>query len=232
VETALIGKVLGDDGGGSSEMLFRGLTWASENGANVISMSLGFDFPGRVKAMVDSGWPADLATSSTLEAYRGNVRMFDAVMNMIRALEPFGHSAVVVAASGNESRRQVNKNYTIAASLPAAADGVVSVGAASRTGRKYDIASFSNIFPVVSAPGVDITSAKVGGGLTTMSGTSMACPHVAGVAALWWEAVRSQNIPDSATTVSAKLIASARPNVFLKTVTPPDRGSGLIGAPS
>jgi subtilisin family serine protease len=233
VETALIGKVLDDNGGGGSEMLFRGLTWASENGANVISMSLGFDFPGRVKAMVDSGWPADLATSSTLEAYRGNVRMFDAVMDMVRLREAFGHSAVVVAASGNESRRQVNKNYVIAASLPAAATGVVSVGAASQSaGRKYDIAPFSNIFPVVSAPGVDITSAKMGGGLTTMSGTSMACPHVAGVAALWWEALRSQNISDSAVTVSAKIIASAKPNVFVKTVTPPDRGSGLITAPS
>jgi hypothetical protein len=86
--------------------------------------------------------------------------MFDVVMDMVRAREAFGYSAVVVAASGNESRRQVNKNYAIAASLPATATGVVSVGAASRSGRKYDIAPFSNIFPVVSTPGVDITSAK------------------------------------------------------------------------
>ena len=36
----------------------------------------------------------------------------------------------------------------------------------------------------IAAPGVSITSDKRGGGLTTMSGTSMACPHVSGVAAL------------------------------------------------
>jgi len=36
----------------------------------------------------------------------------------------------------------------------------------------------------VWAPGVSILSTKMGGGTTTMSGTSMASPHVAGVAAL------------------------------------------------
>jgi subtilisin family serine protease len=212
-------------------MLFNALTWASEHGADVISMSLGFDFPGMVKARVDSGWPADLATSIALEAYRGNIRMFDALMEMIRAREAFGRGGVVVAASGNESKRQVNKDYVIAVSLPAAAQGIVAVGAVSRSGAKYDIAPFSNILPLVCAPGVDITSAKAGGGLTKMSGTSMACPHVAGVAALWWEAARSQGLPERAGTVSARMTASARPDVFVKTVTQPDRGVGLITAP-
>jgi len=71
VATALIGKVLGDDGGDSSEMLFNGMKWASRNNAQVISMSLGFDFPGMVDSLInDEGWPNDLAASAALESYK------------------------------------------------------------------------------------------------------------------------------------------------------------------
>lgn len=49
-------------------------------------------------------------------------------------------------------------------------------------------ASFSNYGSCVDlwAPGVAVTSLKVGGGVVSMSGTSMASPHVAGAAALYW----------------------------------------------
>ena len=111
VQKALIGKVLGDDGGGDSRMIFQGLQWALEEGADVISMSLGFDFPGAVRQMVEQGWPADLATSVALEGYRGNLRMFDAIMTMARARLAFNTGAVIVAAAGNESRRDQNAAY-------------------------------------------------------------------------------------------------------------------------
>ncbi len=232
VERALIGKVLGDDGSGDSDMIFRGIQWAANEGAQVISMSLGFDFPGLVDDLVNRlDWPADLATSMALEAYRGNLRMFDALMEMVRARAAFDAGVVVVAAAGNESRRDRNPDFEIAASLPAAAEGIVSVGALQRGDGGLTIARFSNTFPRISAPGVRITSAKAGGGLVDLNGTSMACPHVAGVAALWWEAVRSMGLPATASTVMAKLMATARTDVIGDTVDIADRGVGIVRAP-
>jgi len=231
VSRALIGKVLGDQGGGSSEMVFRGIRWAVDNGASVISMSLGFDFPGLVRQRTDDGWPVDLATSNALEAYRGNLRMFDAIMAQVRAGEAFGAGTVIVAAAGNESRRDINAQYEIAASLPAAAEGVISVGAAGRSDDGLVVAPFSNTFPRIAAPGVDIKSAKAGGGTKVLSGTSMACPHVAGVAALWWEGARQAGLPATAQTVAAKTLATARAEVFGSDVDQADRGVGLVTAP-
>jgi len=233
VSKALIGKVLGADGGGDSDMIFRAIQWAVENGANVISMSLGFDFPGLVADRVAAGWPPDLATSLALELYRGNLRVFDALMQLVRAREAFGGGTIVVAAAGNESRRTVNPNYEIAASLPAAAEGVVSVGALGRVGDRLDVAPFSNTFPVISGPGVGILSAKAGGGLRELNGTSMATPHVAGVAALWWEQVQQSGLPVQliAQTVVGKLRASARTDTLVDGLDPADRGVGLVSAP-
>jgi subtilisin family serine protease len=213
-------------------MIFRGIKWATEQGAHVVSMSLGFDFPGMVASAVHSGWPSDLATSTALEAYRANLRMFDSLMQMIKAMAAFKPGAAVVAAAGNESRTDVNSDYKIAASLPAAAEGIISVGALQRINGKYGIAFFSNTFPQLAAPGVDIVSVYPKGGLRSLSGTSMACPHVAGVAALWWDALRKSGVVNpTAQLVQANLLATARTNLFAPGVAIADRGAGLVTAP-
>jgi len=235
VTQVLAGKVLGDDGGGSSDMLFEGIQWAMTSGAQVISMSLGFDFPGLVKILMEQeDMPAEAAASVALEAYRGHLRMFDALMDMAQAREPFGGSPVVVAAAGNESARTARRPYEIAASLPAAAERVISVAALRQeAGGKFGVADFSNTFAVVSAPGQRVLSARANSrGLVELSGTSMACPHVAGIAALWWEELRQNGVGvPSASLVAANLQARARADVFPAGLDPVDRGAGLVRAP-
>lgn len=72
-------------------------------------------------------------------------------------------------------------------------DESLSVGAMDSSER---VAGFSSsqqfaswTVPDIVAPGVDVISAKPGGGFQQMSGSSMATPHIAGLAALLWSAV-------------------------------------------
>jgi hypothetical protein len=60
----------------------------------------------------------------------------------------------------------------------------------------------------------------------------MACPHVAGVVALWWEAVQVQGLPLRARTVVAKVLGSATTAQLSANVNVVDRGVGLVAAPS
>ncbi|SIR95238.1 Serine protease, subtilisin family [Micromonospora avicenniae] len=151
------GKVCGVDGCPWSAIL-AGMQWAAtEVHAKVINMSLGsIDTPG-----VD---PLEAAVND-LSAQTG---------------------ALFVIAAGNDGCSY--GAHPIGS--PSTADAALSVAAV--TDDDY-IASFSScgpragdsaLKPEISAPGVNITAAVPGGGYGTLSGTSMATPHVAGAAAI------------------------------------------------
>lgn len=126
---------------------------------------------------------------------------------------------VVVAAMGN--------NGSSRPSYPAAFDGVISVGAIDSTDRK---ATFSQTGPHIDvvAPGVAILSTVPGGGYGNMSGTSMASPHVAGVAAL----IRSVK-PEASVAEVTDIIRSTARALRTKPTDPVpnnDYGWGLVDA--
>jgi subtilisin family serine protease len=229
VKKALIGKVLGNEGG-SSEQIVSAINWAVEGGANVISMSLGMDFPGLVKEWQERGLPVALATSRALEGYRANVLLFERLASLVRAMGSFGQTTAIVAAAGNESERDVNPDFEIAVSPPAVSEGIISVAALGQGPQGLIVAPFSNTGATLSGPGVDITSAKPGGGFATMSGTSMATPHVAGVTALWAQKLKAANSLRTVDLVS-RLVGSSVSEGLKAGFDTFDVGAGLVRAP-
>lgn len=122
--------------------------------------------------------------------------------------------SLLVAAAGNDGDGTLE--------YPAALPDVISVAATDDAGAP---ASFSNVNADVelAAPGVDILSDRAGGGYVQMSGTSMATPHVAGVAALLATAS-----PGSAKALRARLDATARD--LLAPGRDPATGFGMVDA--
>ena len=232
VRRALIGKII-ERRGGDSDMLARGVAWAHEQGAQIISTSVGFDFAATVADRINQGWIGDLAAAATLEAYRANLTLLDRLLQMLRMQEPFTGGAIMVAAAGNDSSRGVDGEFIMSACPPSGADRIIAVGSLDpdREGTGYRVSDFSNSGVEVSAPGRGIVSAAAGGGLKVLSGTSVAAPHVAGVAALWWQATRQSDLPANATVVRGNLLGSAQATCFSPAVYPSERGAGLALAP-
>ena len=115
----------------------------------------------------------------------------------------------VVVAAGNESTDACTKS-------PARAANAITVGSTTSSDAR---SSFSNYGTCVDifAPGSSITSTWHNGGTNTISGTSMASPHVAGVAALYLQGVPSA----TPAAVANAIISTATTGV----VTSPGTGS-------
>ncbi|MGW6707644.1 S8 family peptidase [Streptomyces sp. NPDC054956] len=201
----LNGKVLDDGGSGSDSGILAGMEWAVAQGADIVNLSLG----APDTAQLD---PVEAAVDK-LSAEKG---------------------VLFAVAAGNRGRRGPG---TI--DSPGSASSALTVGAVDDADA---LAPFSGtgprvgggVKPDVTAPGVDITAAAAPGsvidreegqnpaGYLTISGTSMATPHVAGAAAL----LKQQHPAWKGAELKSALTASAKGAAY----TPYQQGTGRIAA--
>ncbi|MBT9318002.1 S8 family peptidase [Leptothoe spongobia] len=169
------GKVLSDRGSGSDSGILAGIEWAVNNGCAVISMSLGA--PTR---------PGD--TYSPIYERVGQ-----------RALRS---GSLIIAAAGNDSTdlatgRRLAPPKPVG--YPANAPSLMAVAALNN---QLQVASFSNGTINldggqldIAGPGVDVHSTwPMPDRYNNISGTSMATPHVSGIAALYAEATGARGM--------------------------------------
>lgn len=192
-----IGKVLSNQGSGSDGSILAGINWAISQGCKVISMSLG----------------APAFDSSYSQVFENS------------ALRALNQGSLIVAAAGNDSRRP---SQIRPVSHPANCPSIMAVGAIAQNGTVAPFSNGGRFSPHGSvdiiAPGLDVFSSyKMPEKYAILDGTSMATPHVAGIAALYSEAFNL-----SGHALWNKLIQSAK---RLK-LPSSDVGAGLVQAPS
>ncbi|MHB1355071.1 MAG: S8 family serine peptidase [Anaerolineae bacterium] len=148
-------KVLSDAGSGSSTYIANGIIWAVNHGAKVINMSLG-----------------SVVNNSTIRA---------------AVVYAYTSSVAIIVSAGNCGGTNYAANgclYRNQWSYPAAYTEVIAVASTDSNDQRSSF-STSASYVDVAAPGSSIVSSYYTGTLyASMSGTSMAAPHVAGEAAL------------------------------------------------
>lgn len=195
--TLFVAKVLDHKGSGRDAVIIDAIDWAASQGADVISLSLGS------RRRKDAPYTLRYETLARRLLDRG---------------------VLLVAAAGNDSARP---DYTIPVGNPAACPSIMAVSAVDHHDGIADFActTMDAIGVVdIAAPGVGVLSAWPGGGVKRMSGTSMATPHVAGVAALYLQqdpGRRGRALWDALKTRAKKV----------PTLSVDDAGAGIVQAP-
>ncbi len=234
VSKVAVAKVLDRHGHGTLEGIVRGIAWCLEQRVAIVSMSLAIDFTGRIDELRGFGWSGEAATSQALRDHHRTILVFDKLAAALEAGAVYEGGAIVIAAAGNESRGDQVPPYRLWAAPPASADTVIGVAAVGRsdiaTG-EFPLAPFSNWGVELAAPGVGIVSAACGGGLCQMDGTSMAAPHVAGVAALWAQKLAMGSAPFDPGLLKTRLLGGASAE-RLPSDCRDQLGFGLIAAPT
>jgi len=170
-----------DDNGHGTHV--AGIIAAEDNDTGVVGVAPGADlYALKVLDRTGSGYVSDVvmaiqwATENDIQVI--NMSLGGAATDLLWAACWLAYELdglILVAAAGNGG----------SVIYPAAYESVIAVSA---TNSADELAWFSSAGSEVelAAPGVDIYSTYKGGGYDTLSGTSMACPHVAGTVALVW----------------------------------------------
>ncbi len=176
--TVISSQILPDDGGNTNAAA-DALIQAMASGAVISQNSWGysFDYNGDGSITGDE-LTAQLAAKIDELVLRPVVDLFieragcDAAGNQLPNSPMKG--GIVIFAAGNESVKN---------GAPANYEKVMAVGSIARDGGRSDFSNYGD-WVDICAPGTDILSTLPGNQYGELSGTSMACPHVSGVAAL------------------------------------------------
>lgn len=170
-----------------------GIAGARDNAVDTVGVAPGVRLVG-VKALGCNGGgtvanaikAVDWVTANAIKPAVANLSF--SLVGSSRALElavlrSAATGILYTIAAGNDG---IDACLTSPANLGGGANPAVFT--ASAVNRNNQEASFSNFGRCVDlwAPGVDIPSSRNGGGVTQLSGTSMATPHISGAAALYW----------------------------------------------
>lgn len=147
-----------------------GMTWYNRimpiKAMNADGYGTSFDVAQGIRWAVENG-------ANVINMSLGNYKASKALKEAIDYA--YEKDVILVAASGNENTGQT--------SYPAAFENVIGVAAVDLNLTRADFSNFGNYIDV-AAPGVDIASTYLKGQYASLSGTSMATPHVAALAGL------------------------------------------------